>query len=158
MSTVLTIGGKSSFSVVDGQGNCASSAQGLSSAFSLRFGQNTRITCMCNNCGATPLLFTQLMGQPISQFSSISSPTLTIPSVNDPTLTTLKLNFIIGKYGSQKVKYIDRITYSSESNGSNLRTLYINFIDSDNIIAQENSATFFPQIPRDMFYPIHVMS
>jgi len=48
-------------------------------------------------------------------------------------MTSLRINFIIGKYGSQKVKFINKITYSYESTVSTIRTLYINFIDSDNI-------------------------
>jgi hypothetical protein len=75
------------------------------------------------------------------------------------SVSTLKINFIIGKYGSQKIKYIDKITHSYESvSGSTTRSLYLNFIDSDNIKEVDNSASFFPQIPADMFYPIHVMS
>ncbi len=133
ISTLLTIGGKSAFSFIDSQGNCLLSAG--SSTFGLKFGQNTKISCKCNNCG-TPLLFSDIMGKAVPQFYNIVSKDLSIPTISDLTLTTLRLNFIIGKYGSQKVKYIDRITYSYESNGSNVRTLYVNFIDSDNIKEQ----------------------
>ncbi len=76
------------------------------------------------------------MGKAIPQFYNIASQNISIPTVNDSALTTLRVNFIIGKYGSQKVKYIDKITSSYESNGGNIRTLYINFIDSDNIKEQ----------------------
>ena len=99
------------------------------------------------------------MGQKIAQYFDISNNYLTLPKISDSAMTTLRINFLVGKYGSQKIKFIDRITYSYEaSSTSNKKTLYINFIDSDTIREQENSASFFPQIPADMFYPIHVMS
>lgn len=81
-------------------------------------------------------MFTDIMGKSLPQFYSNTDHNLTIPTVNDSTMTTFKISFIVGKYGSQKVKYIDRITYSYESNGANVRSLYINFIDADNIKAQ----------------------
>ena len=98
------------------------------------------------------------MGKNISQFLGMSGSDITIPQVADSTMSTLRLNFIVGKYGSQKVKYIERITFSYETKSLNTRSLYINFIDSDNIKEETTSASFFPQIPVDMFYPIHIMS
>lgn len=106
----MTIGSKNAFSFVDSSGNCLTS--GSSSTFNIRFGHNTKISCICNNCG-TPLLFSDLMGKTIAQFYDTTSNNITLPSINDSSITTLKLNFIIGKYGSQKVKYIDKITYST---------------------------------------------
>ncbi len=99
------------------------------------------------------------MGKNIAKYLDLSSNDLQIPSVSDSSISTLKINIIVGKYGSQKISYIDRITHSYESSASSTtRTLYINFINSDNIKEIDNSASFFPQIPSDMFYPIHLMS
>lgn len=100
------------------------------------------------------------MGKSIAKYLDLSSNDLQIPTVTDSSISTLKINIIIGKYGSQKISYIDRITHSYESSASSTttRTLYINFISSDNIKEIDNSASFFPQIPSDMFYPIHLMS
>lgn len=69
MSTLVTIGGKSSFSFIDAQGNCLIASG--TSAFSFKFGQNTKISCICNNCG-TPLLFSEILGKSISQFYNIA--------------------------------------------------------------------------------------
>lgn len=110
MSTIMTIGGKSAFSFVDNSGNCLNSTS-TSSNFKFRFGLNTKFSCNCNNCG-TPLLFSDIMGKTIPQFLDISNNDLQAPSVDDSSMTTLRLNFIIGKYGSQKTKFIDKITYS----------------------------------------------
>lgn len=52
------------------------------------------------------------MDKTIPQFFNIAENNLTVPSINDSAMTTLKINFIVGKYGSQKIKYIDRITYT----------------------------------------------
>jgi hypothetical protein len=80
-----------------------------------------------------------------------------LPSISG-TINTLTVNFIIGMYGSQGVKYIDRITYSYTLGVTTKKTLRFNFIDSKTIKKEETSAPFFPQIPLDMFYPIHMMS
>lgn len=99
------------------------------------------------------------MGKTIAQYLDLSGNDLQLPSITDSSIATLKINFILGKYGSQKINYIDRITHSYEtSSSSGTRTLYLNFINSDNIKELDNSASFFPQIPIDMFYPIHLMS
>jgi hypothetical protein len=73
------------------------------------------------------------MGKTVSKFLSSTNGTVTIPTVSDSTMTTLTINFIIGKYGSQNLKYIDRVTHSYSSNGGNVRTLMINFYNSDTI-------------------------
>ena len=153
----MTIGGKTAFSFIDSNGNCLNSTASAST-YNLRFGLNARISCKCTNCG-TPLLYSEIMGKSIAQYLDLSSNDLKFPSVTDSSMTTLKINFIVGKYGSQKIKFIERITYSYESlPGATTKTLYFNFIDSDNIQELDNLASFFPQIPSDMFYPIHVMS
>ncbi len=130
VSNTLTIGGKSTFSFASNTGNCLSAAG--SALLSFKFGLNTKICCICNGCG-TPLLFSEIMGKKVQKYSGISSNDLTLPSVSDSSMTSLKINLIIGTYGSQKIKFLDRVTYSYQSNGSNVRSLYINFIDSDNI-------------------------
>jgi anionic cell wall polymer biosynthesis LytR-Cps2A-Psr (LCP) family protein len=113
------------------------------------------MSCKCVSC-SNPLLFSMLMGKKVSKFLSSTNGSVTIPTISDSTMTSLTLNFVIGKYGSQNVKYIDRVTYSYSSNGGNVRTLMINFFDSDTIKQEITSTSFFPQIPRDMFYPIHL--
>jgi hypothetical protein len=98
------------------------------------------------------------MGANISQYYNVGSNTITIPQVGNTNMTGLTLNFVVGKYGSQNVKYIDRIDISYQTTGQSLRTLNINFIDGDNIRSESSSVSFFPQIPIDMFYPIHMWS
>jgi hypothetical protein len=122
---------------------------------SFKFGQNVKLSCKCASCGS-PLLFSMLMGKKVSKFLSSSNGSVTIPTISDSTMTSLTINFVIGKYGSQNVKYIDRVTYSYSSNGGNVRTLMINFFNSDTIKQEVTSSSFFPQIPADMFYPIHL--
>lgn len=76
------------------------------------------------------------MGKSIPQFLNLPNNDLTFPSVNDLAMTSLKINLVIGKYGSQKIKYIDKIIHSYDANGGDIRTLSINFIESDNIKQQ----------------------
>lgn len=137
ISSALVIGGKTTFSFTATNGNCLISSG--ANTFSPKFGLNAKISCKCNNCGM-PLLFSEIMGKSVPQYFNIPSPFLVLPSITDPAMKTLKINFIIGKYGSQNVKYIEKITYSYETNPSNvpanIRTLHLNFIDSDNLIEQ----------------------
>jgi hypothetical protein len=132
MGTVLTIGGKKAFSFFDNNGNCLNSTSSNPN-YNIKFGLNTKISCICNNC-RSPLLFSEIMGKLIPKYLDLSSNDIQIPSITDSSISTLKINIIIGKYGSQKMNYIDRITHSYESSvSSTTRTLYINFITSDNI-------------------------
>jgi hypothetical protein len=132
MGTILAVGDKKAFSFVDNNGNCLNSTASNPN-YNFKFGLNTKISCKCNNCG-TPLLFSEIMGRSIAKYLELSSNDIKIPSVTDSSISTLKINIIIGKYGSQKISYIDRITHSYESSvSSTTRTLYINFITSDNI-------------------------
>jgi hypothetical protein len=133
MANLLTIGGKTAFSFTGLDGSCLTIAG--TATFGLRFGLNAKISCKCNNCG-TPLLFSDIMGKNIPKYLDVTGNDIQIPSVTDSAMTTLRINFIIGKYGSQNVKFIERITYSYESDGSNIRNLYINFIDGDTIKKQ----------------------
>lgn len=128
MSSLLTIGGKSAFSFADSNGDCLKSTP-LMTGFSFRFGHNIKISCKCVNCG-TPLLFSSIMGKTLPQFLDVQSNDLALPTVTDTSMTTLKINFILGTYGSQKIKFIDKVTYSYDSTASDRRTLYFNFIDS----------------------------
>ncbi len=74
-----------------------------------------------------------LMGKTIPQFLSSTNGTITIPTVSDSAMTTLTLNIVLGKYGSQNVNYIDRVSHSYSTNGGNVRTLIINYYNSDTI-------------------------
>ncbi len=103
MNSLLSIGGKNSFSFVSFTGDCLSTVG--TKTFGLRFGQNTKIECNCNSCG-TPLIFSDLLGKTIPKFLGVSGSEITIPSTSASNITKLKLFFVIGKYGTQKVKFI----------------------------------------------------
>jgi len=156
MSSILEIDGISSF-IFSNSGVCLTPSSSSGTPFiSFKFGQSVKISCKCTSACSSPLIFSMFMGKPIPKFLSSTNGSLTIPTVSDSSMTSLTLNFIIGKYGSQNVNYIDRVTHSYSSDGGSIRTLRINFYNSDLIEEEVTSSSFFPQIPADMFYPIHL--
>lgn len=58
------------------------------------------------------MLFSEIMGKTVPQYLDVTQNTLSLPQVSDSAMTSLKINFILGTYGSQGIKYIDRATYS----------------------------------------------
>lgn len=131
LSSTLVLNGLSFF-IFSSAGNCMTVASGTPN-FSFKFGQNVKISCRCVLCG-TPLMFSQIMGSTIPQFLSISNNNITIPTITDSTMTSLTLNIAIGRYGSQQINYIDRVSSSYTSDGGNIRTLMVNFYALDNIV------------------------
>lgn len=111
LSTIVSIGAKTAFSFKAKDGSCNNSSSPNTASFSFKFGQNTKISCKCSSCG-TPLLFSEIMGKAIPRFQGVSGDDITIPTISDSSITALKVNFVLGKYGSQKLKFIEKITIS----------------------------------------------
>jgi hypothetical protein len=117
-----------------------------------------KVACLCSGCSSVPQIFSVLSASTINQFSGDSTKTLTLPTITDSAVTDLQLNFIVGSYGSQGIKYIERVSSSTSSSGGSTRSLTIKFVQSSQILPQVSSPTFFPQIPTDMFYPVYLLS
>jgi hypothetical protein len=117
-----------------------------------------KITCTCTGCSTLPLLFSALSAKTVNQFSGDSSRTVTLPTISDGAVTDLQITFVVGTYGSQGIRYIERVTSSTSSNSGSSRSLTINFAQPSQVAPQVSSPTFFPQIPSDMFYPIYLLS
>lgn len=154
----MSLSGQTIFSFVAANGQCITSSSGATT-FQLKFGMNMNIGCTSSDTTNVPLIYSSFSGKKLYQFSSDTTSTVTIPSFNDATLTAVTILIVVGKYGSNDSKYIERVVLSSTSNAaSTTRTLNINFIQPSQLSLTSFSPTFFPQIPSDMFYPIYLMS
>lgn len=149
---VLAVGGSSSFSFVDASGNC-----GAGVALQLRFGYNMRLSCQCAGCTTVPLLYSSISGKSVNSFQG-DSKTIPIPSFSSAANTLVQLTFIVGQYGSEKARYIERVTVSTSSASSDQRVLNIAFVQPAQVTAASSNPSFFPQIPTDMFHPIYLLS
>lgn len=103
-------------------------------------------------------MYTVFSGANIAQFKGDTTTTFALPKIASTSITSVTLNFIIGTYGSRKIKYIERVTYSTSNTGGTSRKLAINFIFPSQIQPVDSNPSFFPQIPSDMFYPIYLLS
>lgn len=159
MGDQLALSNNKNFNIISSTGQCLSSS-GTASQFKLQFGMNLRLSCNCPSCTGLLPIFTSFMGKTVPRYSgdTNSSNTLTTPSVSDQTMTTLQLNFIIGTYGSQNFRYIERITSSYTISSTSERGVNIVFVMPEQIKTNTGAPSFFPQIPKDMFYPVYLVS
>jgi hypothetical protein len=51
-------------------------------------------------------MYSLLSGAKIAQFKGDTVTTITLPSFDSASIRSVTLNFIIGTYGSRKIKYI----------------------------------------------------
>ena len=154
-NTPFTIGGSSQLHLVDSSGNCIANGATNTYTSSIKFGSNFDITCLSTSNSIN--LFTSILGKEFSQYylDTSSSNMLTIPTASEP-YTAVTINFLIAKYGSQNAKYVQQVRISSSNASGSTRTLRIRFIDPEVSFDSEiASPSFFPQIPFDIFYPIH---
>ena len=101
----MDISGQSSFTFIASNGQCLTSA-GTSTTFHLKFGLNMNIFCSSTDTAVVPLIFSSFSGKKIYQFSSDTNSTVSIPSFDDPTITLVTLQIVVGNYGSNNAKYI----------------------------------------------------
>jgi hypothetical protein len=127
-------------------------------SFQLTFGVTMRLTCQCTTCTTIPILYSAFSGNFLYSYKNDITKTVSFPIISDPTITSLQINIIIGIYGSNGGKYIERISSSSVTTASSVRTLNIVFVEPAQIQTSSSSSSFFPQIPQDMFYPIYLQS
>ena len=127
--------------------------------FTFRCGVNMNIYCKCPGCTTLPSIFSSFSAKTINQFKDDTTKKISIPSIAAGA-TNLILKFIVGSYGTQRSKYIERVTVEVKSSSSSDldRKLNIVFVQSSQIAIQDSNPSFFPQIPKDMFYPIFFMS
>ena len=144
--------------LISRNGACLTAPDATAPAFSIRFGLNMKISCTCSGCNSVPQLFSALSGKAVNQFSGDTSKAVTLPTITDGTMTDLQIIFVIGAYGSQGIRYIERVTSSSSSVSGSIRSLTVSFVQASQISPQGSSPTLFPQIPSDMFYPIYLLS
>lgn len=127
-------------------------------AFQLKFGVSMRLTCGCANCTAVPLLYSTFSGNFVYAYKDDTTKTVSFPTISDPAITSVQINIIIGTYGSDGAKYIERISASTATTASKVRTLNLVFVQPAQLQTLGSGASFFPQIPQDMFYPIYQQS
>lgn len=156
LGDTLSIGGQNLFYFVQSSGACLTPSNiTTSTAFQLKFGVSMRLSCLCSSCTVVPVLYSTFSGKSIYSYSNDASKTVSFPVISDPSITSLQFNIIIGTYGSGGAKYIERISSSSSTTASSVRTLNIVFVQPSQIQSTSSSSSFFPQIPQDMFYPIY---
>lgn len=139
-------------------GTCSSSTAAQS--YPIYFGMNLVISCnkaSPTTSSATLNIFKSFLNVAVPQYLNDITRTVLIPS-STSDMTSLQLTFVIGNYGSQNIKYIEQVVASSNTEVSNQMTLKIVFLQPEQIQRSTNSASFFPQIPVDMFYPIYLFS
>lgn len=104
----MTLSGQSSFTFLTTTGACITPAMTVTGAttFQLKFGLNINLFCSSSDTTMVPLIFSSFSGTKINQFSSDTASTVAIPSFNDPTITSVTLQIVVGKYGSNDSKYI----------------------------------------------------
>jgi hypothetical protein len=150
---VIALGGSSSFSFVDASGNC-----GAGVPLQVKFGYNMRLSCQCAGCTGVPLLYSSISAKSVNSFQGDTTKTIAIPSFSNAANTNVQVTFIIGQYGSEKAKYLERVTVSASTAASNERVLNIVFVQTAQVLAASSNPSFFPQIPLDMFHPIYLLS
>jgi hypothetical protein len=158
LGDILDIGNKTAFNFVQTGGACLMTANLSAPAFQLKFGATMRLSCACSNCTTIPQLYSTFSGSFLYAYKNDKSKTVSFPTVSDPSITSLQINIIIGTYGSGGGKYIERITSSSVTTASSVRTLNLVFVQPSQLQSVGSGASFFPQIPQDMFYPIYQQS
>lgn len=162
---ILTISNNMDLYLIDNSGNCLSASNTAMAAFNIRFGLTMKIICKFSSL-TVPQLFSVFSGASINQFSVGTDKVITLPTITDGSITDVQINFVIGEYGSSskqlliiEAKYIERATTSFSSvSGSTTRSLTLNFVQTSQIGEISSGPSFFPQIPKDMFYPIYLLS
>ena len=104
---VMELSSIDKFYMIDDSGNCLPSSDSTKAPFSLRFGVNTNLYCIGNQ--SLPSLFTSFSGKTINQFKGDISKNITLPTIGS-TATSVTLKFIVGSYGTQRSKYVERVT------------------------------------------------
>lgn len=104
----MTINSQPNFHFLATSGLCITPAMNViaPTLFQLKFGVNMNLFCSSNDTTMIPLIFSAFSGQKLAQFSSDTSATVTIPTFNDLNITSVTLQIIVGKYGSNNAKYI----------------------------------------------------
>jgi len=151
----MTISNSSNFYFLTTSGQCLTSANSGTTAFQLKFGVNMNLFCSSNDTSNLPLIYSSFSGQKLNQFSSDNSSSVSIPTFNDPTITSATIQIIVGKYGSNNAKYIERVVSTTSTASSSQKSLNIVFVQPSQLSQNSFSPTFFPQLPSDMFYPIY---
>jgi hypothetical protein len=128
LGDILSIGTQSAFYFVQASGVCFTASSTSSTAFQLKFGVSMRLSCLCNNCTVVPLLYSTFSGKSVYSYSKDTSKTVSFPVISDPAITSLQINIIIGTYGSNGGKYIERISSSISTTASSVRTLNLVFV------------------------------
>jgi len=64
------------------------------------------ILCSSTDTTVVPLIYSSFSSKKLYQFSSETTSTVNIPSFDEPTITSVTLQIVVGKYGSNDAKYI----------------------------------------------------
>lgn len=123
----MQIGSSSTFSFVQSDGTCLTATSGTATTFQLKFGVNMKLSCSLGT-NTLPLLFSSFSGKTLNRFSGDTSQTVTIPSFTDVSLTKVELKIVIGAYGSDNARYIERVVVSTSTASSASRTLNLRFV------------------------------
>lgn len=153
-NSLFEVGGSSSFDFLNADGSCVGNGGSGSFPTKLRFGADIEISCTSPNSDIK--LYSSILGKTVTKYFNDSNALLTIPTPAG-TYSEVTLYFILATYGSQQALYIQSVEVSSSNkSGSGIRSLAIKFIDPAIDFSEEDgSPSFFPQIPYDIFYPIH---
>ena len=60
----------------------------------------------------------------------------------------------MGEYGSGGAEYLEKVTISTSTSTSTERSLRVKFVRGER---KGNAPSFFPQVPHDIFYPLHLL-
>lgn len=124
-------------------------------AYRLSWRVNSDFTCTGTSNSIN--LYTSLFGRTIPTFSSSPDQMTTIPSPDTSNYNEAIIYILIGTFGSSKIEYIQSIrTVGRISGSTGTRTLRVRFVNPFvDIDQEEEQPSFFPQIPKDIFYPLY---
>ena len=116
-----------------------------------------KLTCSSSSA-ATDLLFTSFSGKTLEQFSGDNTHTVSIPTFATGTITAADVTIIVGYYGSDNSRYVERVTVTSSSIAGTELKLSIRFVQPEQLLSGGSAPTFFPQLPSDFFYPVYLLN